>query len=75
MQTIFNLAYWALNKFFSLFSGLHAPGFLVNVTTFFTEFASTVNYYIPLNTLVTVAVICLTFQLICMGISALLQIF
>lgn len=75
MQPIINLAYWAFSKFFSLFSGLHAPEFLTNVTSFFAKFSAIVNYYFPLNTLVTVAVVCLAFQLVCMGISALLQLF
>ena len=75
LQVVFNLAYWLLDSFFGLFPVIHAPSFLTEAITFIAKYAPIVNYYVPLNLLIVVTVACLAFQLVLMGVSAVLQIF
>lgn len=75
VQWLFNLAYSALDSLFGIVGRISPPTYLHDLVVGIAKYAVIANYYLPLDTLVTVALSCFAFVIIIMIISTILQIF
>lgn len=74
MQWLFNLFYKIINSAMSLFDNVTVPTFVSDLITAVTKYCIIVNYYIPLSTLISVALTVVAVHIVLMIISAVLQI-
>lgn len=74
MQWLFNLFYKLINSFMILFDNVKFPDFVSDFITAITKYCIIVNYYIPLSTLISVALTAVAVHIILMILSAVLQI-
>lgn len=75
MQWLLNLMYNLFSHFFGLIGQIVAPDWLTDLVLGITKYCVIVNYYFPLDTLVSVALTVISITAVLMIISALLQIF
>lgn len=75
VQWLFNLSYTALDNLFSIVGKISPPSYIQDLVIGIAKYAVIANYYIPLDTLVTVALSCFAFVIFIMIISTILQIF
>lgn len=75
MQWLFNLIYQALDSFFGLVGRVEPPSFISDLVLAITKYCVIVNYYFPLDTLISVVLFVISVSVFLMIISAFLQVF
>ena len=78
MQWVLNLLFKLIDLCMSLFDSIESPAFVTDLVTdligAITKFCVIVNYYFPLDTLVSVACVVFVITIILMIVSAVLQV-
>ena len=74
MQWLWNLFYSILDTVFSFLGSFETPSFISDLTLAITKYCVIVNYYFPLDVLVSVAAVVVVATGILMIISAVLQV-
>lgn len=75
MQWLFNLLYKLFDSLFGLLGSVSTPAWLSDLTVGIAEYVAVANYYIPIDTMIIVALAVIGVTVIMMIVSAVLQLF